>query len=308
MLAAEQRMEGHAAALAGTQAHGVPLRLQDRALRQAEARGLTLSDEQRDAVRHLTGAEGLSLVLGYAGTGKSALLGVAREAWEAQGLQAGSGIGSRTIASLKWQWARGREQLTARDVLVLDEAGMVGLRQMQRVLQHAQAAGAKVVLVGDPEQLQAIEAGAALRALAERHGAAEISEVRRQRDGWQREATRELATGQTGAALERYEQAGMVVGHATQEQARAALVQGWLEARQEAPGRSQLMLAATRADAAELNRLAREQLGGGLGRSAQTIASRPGRASAPWPPGTASCSCATSGRWGRARTARAARR
>jgi hypothetical protein len=157
---------------------------------------------------------------------------------------------------------RGREPLTARDVLVLDEAGMVGSRQMQRVLQHAQQAGAKVVLVGDPEQLQAIEAGAAFRALAERHGAAEISEVRRQRDGWQRNATRELATGRTGEALERYEQAGMLVGHETQEQARVALVQGWFDARQEAPGRSQLMLAATRADAAELNRLAREQLGG----------------------------------------------
>jgi Ti-type conjugative transfer relaxase TraA len=278
MLAAEQRMEGHAAALASGWVQGVSRHLQDRALRQAEGRGLTLSDEQRDAVRHLTGAEGLSLVLGYAGTGKSALLGVAREAWEAEGLrvrgatlsgiaaeglQAGSGISSRTIASLEWQWVRGREALTARDVLVLDEAGMVGSRQMQRVLEHAQAAGTKVVLVGDPEQLQAIEAGAAFRALAERHGAAEISEVRRQRDGWQREATRELATGRTGAALDRYEQAGMVVGHATQEQARATLVQGWLEARQEAPGRSQLMLAATRADAAELNRLAREQLGGG---------------------------------------------
>ncbi|MBO1081656.1 Ti-type conjugative transfer relaxase TraA [Roseomonas haemaphysalidis] len=277
MLAAEQRMEGHAAALAGTQAHGVAPRLQDRALRQAQGRGLTLSDEQRDAVRHLAGAEGLSLVLGYAGTGKSALLGVAREAWEAEGLrvrgatlsgiaaeglQAGSGIASRTIASLEWQWARGREQLTARDVLVLDEAGMVGSRQMQRVLEHAQQAGAKVVLVGDPEQLQAIEAGAAFRALAERHGAAEISEVRRQREGWQRDATRALATGRTGAALDRYEQAGMVVGHATQAEARAALVEGWLAGWQEASGRSQLMLAATRADAAELNRLAREQLGG----------------------------------------------
>jgi Ti-type conjugative transfer relaxase TraA len=122
MLAAEQFMEGHAAALARGQTHAVPLRLQDRALRQAEGRGLSLSDEQRDAVRHLAGAEGLSLVLGYAGTGKSALLGVAREAWEAQGLrvrgatlsgiaaeglQAGSGISSRTIASLEWQWAGG---------------------------------------------------------------------------------------------------------------------------------------------------------------------------------------------------------
>ena len=71
-------------------------------------------------------------------------------------------------------------------MLVVDEAGMIGSRQMERVLSAAQAAGAKVVLVGDPEQLQAIEAGAAFRALAERDGAAEITEVRRQREDWQR--------------------------------------------------------------------------------------------------------------------------
>ncbi|MFC7557645.1 Ti-type conjugative transfer relaxase TraA [Pseudoroseomonas wenyumeiae] len=206
MLTAERQMEGQAAALAQGRAHGVPEQLQERALRQAEQHGLTLSDEQRDAVRHLIGETGLALVVGYAGTGKSALLGVAREAWEAEGLrvrgatlsgiaaeglQAGSGIRSKTLASLEWHWARGREALSARDVLVVDEAGMVGSRQMQRLLQQAQQAGAKVVLVGDPEQLQAIEAGAAFRALAERHGAAEISEVRRQRQDWQREATRE---------------------------------------------------------------------------------------------------------------------
>jgi ATP-dependent exoDNAse (exonuclease V) alpha subunit len=75
-------------------------------------------------------------------------------------------------------------------VLVLDEAGMIGTRQMERVLSHARDAGAKVVLVGDPEQLQAIEAGAAFRSIAERHGAAEITEVRRQREDWQKDATR----------------------------------------------------------------------------------------------------------------------
>ncbi|MBC9179114.1 Ti-type conjugative transfer relaxase TraA [Pseudoroseomonas ludipueritiae] len=277
MLAAERRMEGQAAALVEGQVHGVTARRRDHALRQAESGGLTLSVEQRDAVRHLTDAEGLALVVGYAGTGKSALLGVARDAWEAQGLrvrgatlsgiaaeglQAGSGISSKTLASLEWHWARGRDVLGPRDVLVVDEAGMVGSRQMQRVLEQAQQAGAKVVLVGDPEQLQAIEAGAAFRALAERHGAAEISEVRRQRQDWQREATRELATSRTAEALARYEQAGMVLGHATQEEARAALVEGWLEGRQQDPARSQLMLASTRADAAALNRLAREQLGG----------------------------------------------
>src|SRR3546814_1220990 len=85
--------------------------------------------------------------------------------------------------------------LGPRDVLVIDEAGMIGTRQMERVLSEAERAGAKVVLVGDAEQLQAIEAGAAFRALAERHGAAEINEVRRQHEDWQRDATRALATG-----------------------------------------------------------------------------------------------------------------
>src|SRR3546814_6725448 len=70
---------------------------------------------------------------------------------------------------------------------------MVGTRQMERALSHAADAGAKVVLVGDPQQLQAIEAGAAFRAIHERHGGAEITEVRRQHEGWQRAATREPA-------------------------------------------------------------------------------------------------------------------
>ena len=78
----------------------------------------------------------------------------------AESLEGGSGIASRTIASLEYQWDQGRELLGPRDVLVIDEAGMIGTRQMERVLSAAERAGAKVVLVGDPEQLQAIEAGA----------------------------------------------------------------------------------------------------------------------------------------------------
>ena len=48
-------------------------------------------------------------------------------------------------------WGQGRDLLTTRDVLVIDEAGMVGTRQLERVLSHAAEAGAKVVLVGDPQ-------------------------------------------------------------------------------------------------------------------------------------------------------------
>ena len=181
------------------------------ALARAEQRGLVLSGEQADALAHITDGRDLGIVVGHAGTGKSAMLGVAREAWEAAGyevrgvalsgiaaenLESGSGIASRTIASMEHGWGQGRDLLTSRDVLVIDEAGMVGTRQLERVLSHAADAGAKVVLVGDPQQLQSIEAGAAFRSIHERHGGAEIGEVRRQREDWQRDATRDLADWQ----------------------------------------------------------------------------------------------------------------
>ena len=276
MLGVEARLERSAEGLAGREGHAVDGRGIARAEAAAKARGMILSDEQETALARITGHEDMALVVGYAGTGKSAMLGVAREAWEASGwqvrgaalsgiaaenLEAGSGIQSRTIASLEHAWGQGRDVLTSKDVLVVDEAGMVGSRQMDRVLAAAEQVGAKVVLVGDPEQLQAIEAGAAFRALAERHGASEITEVRRQREGWQRDATRELATGRTQAALERYEGAGMVQGHQSHEEARRAVVEGWGARREavQAEGReeSAIILAHTRADVAELNQLAR---------------------------------------------------
>jgi len=89
----------------------------------------------------VTQAQDLSVVVGYAGTGKSTMLGEARAAWEADGyqvrgaalsgiaaeqLEAGAGITSRTVHSLLFQWEQGRETLNARDVLVVDEAGMIG--------------------------------------------------------------------------------------------------------------------------------------------------------------------------------------
>ena len=212
-----------------------------------------LSGEQADALAHVTDGRDLSVVVGHAGTGKSAMLGVAREAWEAAGyevrgvalsgiaaenLESGSGIASRTIASMEHGWRQGRDLLTTRDVLVIDEAGMVGTRQLERVLSHAAEAGAKVVLVGDPQQLQAIEAGAAFRSIHERHGGAEIGEVRRQREDWQREATRDLANRRTGNALEAYRSHGMVHEAETREQARGDLIERWDRDRQASPERT----------------------------------------------------------------------
>ncbi len=275
MIAVENRLERAGDELAGRGEHGVADRHRDAAIGAAEGRGLVLSGEQRDAFDHVTGDRGLALVVGYAGSGKSAMLGVAREAWEGQGytvrgaalsgiaaenLEGGSGIQSRTITSLEHAWGQGREQLGPKDVLVVDEAGMIGSRQMERVLSQARDAGAKVVMVGDPEQLQAIEAGAAFRGVTERHGAAEITEIRRQREDWQRDATRTLATGRTGEAIHAYDGKGMVHAADTREAARGELVDGWDRARQADPGKSRIILTHTNAEVQSLNGEARDRL------------------------------------------------
>ncbi len=291
MIEIEQRLHRAADLMAEKERHKVSDRDREAARARAEARGLVLSGGQADALEHVTDGRDLGVVVGYAGTGKSAMLGVARETWEAAGyevrgvalsgiaaenLESGSGISSRTIASLEHAWGQGRDMLISRDVLVIDEAGMVGTRQLERVLSHAAEAGAKVVLVGDPQQLQSIEAGAAFRSIHQRRGGAEISEVRRQREDWQRDATRDLATGRTGDALHAYDKHGMVHAAATRGQARDDLIDRWDRDRQASPGRSRIILTHTNAEVRALNEAARGRMrdAGNLGDEVRLVVER----------------------------------
>jgi Ti-type conjugative transfer relaxase TraA len=275
MLETERRLERATISLDARRHHGVDGRHLERALDHAVDRGMVLSPEQRGAFEHVTEARGMSNVIGYAGTGKSAMLGVAREAWESAGytvhgaalsgiaaenLESGSGIASRTLASLEHQWGQDRELLNDKCVLVIDEAGMIGTRQMERVMTEAERRGAKVVLVGDPEQLQAIEAGASFRSIAKRHGAVEITTIRRQSEYWQRDATRQLATGRTGEALTAYEDAGHVHAAETREQAREELIDRWDRGRLADPDASQIILTHTNVEVRELNEAARSRM------------------------------------------------
>ena len=119
------------------------------------------------------------------------------------------------------------------------------------------------VLIGDAEQLQPIEAGAAFRAIAERAGYQELTGIRRQRELWQREASREFARGESGRALERYEAHRAIHFADTRAQAKAALIGEWSNYRSaQGAGKSTVILAHTRADVAELNRRARKVLKG----------------------------------------------
>jgi Ti-type conjugative transfer relaxase TraA len=205
-----------------------------------------LSEEQREAVTAMTTARQIEPVAGSAGAGKSKAIEAAREAWEAAGyrvigaalsgiaaenLNRESGVESRTIASWEHSWQQGRERLDRRSVLVIDEAGMVGSRQLERVLSEAKRQGAKAVLVGDAEQLQPIEAGATFRAIAERVGYQELTVIRRQREQWQRNASRDFARGEPATALDRYDAHGAIQFARTRNEAKQRLIEEWAKHR-----------------------------------------------------------------------------
>lgn len=273
MIEVERRMVASAMTMAEAGGFKVSDNILSSAFDRSAERGIALSAEQREAVKHIAAAGQFKSLVGFAGAGKSTLLAAAREAWEASGyrvqgaalagkavagLAESSGIRGSTLAGWEARWQKGEGTLGPRDVLVIDEAGMVGSVQLERVITAAQGAGAKVVLVGDAEQLQPINAGAAFRAIAERVGYVELAGIRRQAHDWMRAASVDFARGRTEAALAAYREHGALVGYALKERAIGGMVAAW--AQQHAAGEESYMLAHSREDVAELNELARQQL------------------------------------------------
>ncbi|MGG7576389.1 Ti-type conjugative transfer relaxase TraA [Rhizobium sp. Nf11,1] len=257
MLRIEYDMARSARVLSEQAGFGVSARQVDAAIERVETgdpqKPFKLDAEQVDAIRHVTGDSGIAAVVGLAGAGKSTLLAAARVAWEsegrqvigaalagkaAEGLEDSSGIKSRTLAAWELAWANGRDTLHRGDVLVIDEAGMVSSQQMARVLDIVEAAGAKVVLVGDAMQLQPIQAGAAFRAISERIGFAELAGVRRQHEEWAREASRLFARGEIEKGLDAYARHGHLAEAGTRAETIERIVGDWSQARREAIGRS----------------------------------------------------------------------
>lgn len=237
-----------AKSMARQNTHGVKLSHTHDSIKRQNAilqklHGASLSDEQHAAINHILKSEQISAAIGLAGTGKSTMLAAAHEVWTKQGyqvfgaalsgkaadgLQSASGIISRTLASMEMSWQNGYNQLKSGDVLVIDEAGMIGTRQMSRFVEHAKKYGAKLVLVGDPEQLQPINAGNPFKDIAENIGAAKLTEIRRQNSDWQRQASLNLAKGNTGKAIDAYQEHGAVKTTKSQDDAIAALVQDYM--------------------------------------------------------------------------------
>ncbi len=249
------------------------------AVREALAAHPTAGQDQEAMVRDLCqGSQGVALVVGRAGTGKTFALGIARHAWQLDGyrLLASAPTGIATISlqgegfeevatcdRLLGDLDRGREQLDARTVLVIDEAGMVGSRKLGRLLDHAQHAGTKVVLVGDDRQLASIDAGGGFRALRLRLGASELVENRRQQQAWEREALELVRSGLVEEAVAAYRAHDRVVAADSKPAATLALLQDWWMAWQQAdhdPTQEVIVLAARRTEVDRLNTACQEVL------------------------------------------------
>jgi Ti-type conjugative transfer relaxase TraA len=251
------------------------LRLEEAAVaRTIDRKAPHLSAEQREAVFHATADNDLAQIVGRAGAGKTTVARTIADAYReqgyevqgaalagkaAEGLEKEAGIPSRTLASLERAWAEGRDGLDRRTVLVIDEAGMIDTRQLSRVLQEAAQARAKVVLLGDPDQLKAIGAGDAYRGLLERYPSARLETVRRQAEPWQRTASEHLAEGRVTLALDAYDAAGRLHWQETKGEARADLVARYLADRRESPEASQLIVAYRNDDARRLNEAVRTE-------------------------------------------------
>jgi conjugative relaxase-like TrwC/TraI family protein len=278
LLAVEQALVDAATGRAGEQTAVVS----HEAVRAAMAAHPSAGEDQQAMVRDVCqGGQGVALVVGRAGTGKTFTLGMARHAWQLDGYRplatAPTGIATVSLEAEGFEEAstcdrlladleHGRERLDVRTVLVVDEAGMLGSRKLARLLEHAQQAQAKVVLVGDDRQLAAIDAGGGFRALRLRLGASELVENRRQHQAWEREALELVRSGLVEEAVAAYQAHDRVVAADSKPAATLALLQDWWQAWQAAerdPAQDVIVLAARRAEVDRLNSACQELLAAG---------------------------------------------
>ena len=269
VLADEARVVRDADAMAGATRHG----LTAAACQAALDRHKQVTGERRAAFWELTQANGLAVLAGEAGTGKSTTLAAVRAAYEAAGyrvvgmswtnqvvqnLKQDGFRDATTVAAELYRLDRGSDRWDRRTVLIVDEAGMLSTKHLAEVTGLAQAAGAKLILAGDDRQLASIERGGLFGVLKQRYGGAELHEVVRVSDAEQRRAFNLMHQGEFLPALAIYARQGAIQWSGAQDEARGALVREWGRDLAADPDKVRFVFAYTNADVLELNAALRE--------------------------------------------------
>ncbi|WP_345803398.1 MobF family relaxase [Microbacterium sp. AZCO] len=189
----------------------------------------SLSADQAAALERIaTSGRTIDLLVGAAGTGKTSAMRALRDAWERTygrgsvvGLAPSAGaahvlaedLGIPTENTAKW-WTnhvtRG-ERFRRGQLVLIDEASLAGTLSLDRISSLAASAGAKVLLVGDHAQLQAVDAGGGFALLAhDRDDVPELVDVHRFVHAWEKKASVQLRDGDTDV-IDQYTERGRVV-------------------------------------------------------------------------------------------------
>ncbi|MGC1166328.1 MAG: MobF family relaxase [Solirubrobacterales bacterium] len=231
----------------------------------------TLKADQAEMIRRLLTDPGrISVVIGEAGTGKTYAIVAAAQAWAREGVQSraaaptwraanvmrAEGLTAQSTASLLAELDR--EGLERNSVLLVDEAGMVDSASIARLIDHAERAQAKLVLVGDYEQLSEIEAGGLFRAIAERGDPITLDEVIRHRFDVEREGAKRIREGEGEQAIRLYRSEERVIVAEDADQRREVMVNDWHQAQER--GEDAVMIAKRNAEVDQLNELARAKM------------------------------------------------
>lgn len=237
-----------------------------------------LGDAQWRAVHELLeDPRRVGLLVGPAGAGKTSTLRAVVDAWQRDGHEVlglavsqaaaevlGTEAHVRAENTAKWlhETQRGRWNLPAGVLVIVDEASMVATDQLVDIVEQARQVDGKVLLVGDPAQLSAIDVGGSFELLAERHGAAHLHEIRRFTHQWERDATLELRR-RNPDAIAAYAMRGRLHGGPTAS-IETELFDAWqadaLGAHAAADRPTVLMIVATNDQAAAMGQRARHAL------------------------------------------------
>lgn len=232
-----------------------------------------LSEEQVNAIRFAANRDGVAICEAPAGTGKTVMTKALVEAAQRGGLKClgltptwvaadelskSCGIEARAIAKWRYDQERGhRSPVDSNTLIIVDEAGLAGVRDLEAVLRSALNSHAKVVCLGDRRQLQSVPGGSALRAISDviARGAV-LSQVRRQSIAWQRAASVVMAKGDSDAGLRAYAQHGKLELVSGEAKAQVRVIETWINYRH-VHGDDVLIITRRNSDAAALNKAAR---------------------------------------------------
>lgn len=233
-----------------------------------------LYEEQDKALLYvISGTQGLSLVQGRAGTGKSYTMNAVREAYESSGykvigmapthavandMQKDGFEGASTVHKFLFGVRNNKIQFPKNSVVIVDEAAMLGNKVLVELLYLAKEKNSKLVLFGDQKQLSSVERGGMFETLAQKHGSVVLQDVRRQKVEWQKRVSELMGEGSYRQAINILHESKAIHWGNTKEDTLSQLVSEWAKDYKNDPNKERLILANKNVDVDVLNRAIRD--------------------------------------------------